>query len=84
MDTYCIRIEALENAFTVEVPDLEMIAEKKAAATKAKQADPYVGDCTEKYAAADVKAVLKIVSENLKKLPEGDYDKAFGEAATKK
>lgn len=83
-DRYRVSIEALENGFAVEVPDMEEIAKKQAAAKKAKQPEPYVGDCTKKFAARNVKEVLKIVGQALEKMPDAEYDAAFDEAAGKK
>ena len=86
--TYRVSIEPLENGYAVEVPDMEAIAKKKADAKKKagaeKSCDPYIGDCTKKYAAKSVKEVLKLVQASLEQLPEGEYDSAFKEAASKK
>lgn len=84
-DVFRIRIEQLENGYTVEVPDIAEMKAKKAAADKAKAKDPmacspYMGDCTQVFAAKTVKEVLKLVETSLKDLPEAAYDTAFEEA----
>jgi len=83
---YRVSVEQLENGFKVEVPDMEMIAKKMAEGKKAKppQLDPYCGDCQKSYAAKSVKEVLKLVQASLEQMPEGEYDAAFSEAASKK
>ena len=81
---YRISVEVLENGFAVEVPDMDAMAEKQAAAKKAKQSDPYMGDCMEKYAAKTVKEVLGFVKAALEKIPESEYDAGFKEASAKK
>lgn len=87
--TYRVSIEPLEDgAYTVEVPDMEAIAKKKAEAKKKSKdgccPEPYIGDCTKKYAAKSVKEVTKLVQAALEQLPEGEYDSSFDEAAKKK
>ncbi len=79
-----ISVEALENGFEVEVPDME--AMKKNMAEKRKQKGyesytPYAGDFTKKYAAKNVKEVIKLVNGALSGLPEMDFDTAFKEAS---
>lgn len=81
-----ISVEALENGFEVEVPDME--AMKKHMAEKRKQKGnenymPYFGDYTKKYAAKNVKEVIKLVNGALNGLPEMDFDAAFKEASAK-
>lgn len=88
-DKYRVSVEVLENGFKVEVPDMEAIA-KKQAENKKKQAQNgampgcYFGDMTKCYAAKTVKEVLKLVQASLEKMPEGEYDVAFSEAAKTK
>lgn len=82
MGDYTIRINALENAFTVEVPDAAKIKEKQAQAKKEKRDYPvYMGDCTKKYAAKSVPEVMKLVKGALAELPEIAYAEAFDEAS---
>jgi hypothetical protein len=79
---FVIRIKVLENGFTVEVPDVEMMKQKQAEAKKNKgMGMPYMGDCTETYAARTVPEVMKMVKGALAKLPEIAYAEAFDEAA---
>lgn len=83
---YRISIEVLENAFEVEIPDMEAMKKKMAEAKKAhKGAEtapmPYMGDLTKKYAAKSVKEVLALVKGSLEKMPENEYEAAFDEAA---
>lgn len=80
---YVIRIKPLENGFMVEVPDMEEIKKKQAAAKKSGNMSPYLGDCTESYAAKSVAEVLKLVKAALGQIPEADYAAAFEEATTK-
>lgn len=81
---YVIRIKPLENGFMVEVPDMEEIKKKQAAAKKSQGGSmPYIGDCTESYAAKSVAEVLKLVKAALGQIPEADYAAAFEEATTK-
>lgn len=81
---YVIRIKPLENGFMVEVPDMEEIKKKRAEAAKAKNGNmPYIGDCTESYAAKSVAEVLKLVKAALSQIPESDYAAAFEEATSK-
>ena len=84
-ERYRISIETVENGFIVELPDWEEITKKqKAAKSKNGMDSPcYIGDCTEKFTAKDVPAVVKLVKGALEKMPESEYDKAFGEAADK-
>lgn len=87
MGDYVIRIKPLENGFMVEVPDMDAIKKKQAEAAKASKGSglsmPYIGDCTESYAAKSVAEVLKLVKASLSELPESDYTAAFEEAVTK-
>lgn len=84
-DRVRICIETVENGFVVELPDWEAIAEKEKAAKKNNKSGMdtpcYIGDCTEKYTAKDIPAVIKLVKGALEQMPEADYDKAFNEAA---
>ncbi len=88
-DKFRISIEALENGFEVEVPDMEEIAAKKAAAKKAVGKnggigmDPYIGDCMKGYAAKSVKEVIALVTAAIQKMPtsEKEFDAAFEEAS---
>lgn len=81
-----ISVEILENGFEVEVPDMEAM-KKKMAEERKKRGDncsiPYYGDFTKKYAAKNVKEVVKLVTNALNGLPEMDFDAAFKEAAAK-
>lgn len=77
-----ISIEVLENGFKVELPDLSEIKQKQKDAKKAKQPEPYTGDCTESFVATDVRDVVRMVSDFLKALPN-EYDDAFDEATKK-
>ena len=82
MGDYTIRISALENAFTVEVPDAEMIKKKQAEQKKDKGNYPmYIGDCTKKYAAKSVPEVMKLVKTALADLPELAFAESFAEAS---
>jgi len=78
---YRVSVEVLENGFKVEVPDLEAVAKAVAAAKKAKQPDPYCGDCNKSYAAKTVKEVIKLVTTSLEGLADDGYDAAFNEAS---
>ena len=85
-ERYRVSIERIANGFTVEIPDLEAMAKKKAEAKKSAGKDspmsmPYMGDCVKKYAAKTVKEVLALVSGSLKTIPEAEFDAAFDEAA---
>lgn len=85
-ERYRISIERLANAFEVEVPDFEAMAKKRDEAKKMAKKDspmvePYMGDCTKKYAAKNVKEVLSFVEKSLKSIPEQEFDDAFDEAA---
>ena len=82
---YRICIETVENGFVVELPDWKQIAKKeKAVKGKSGMDMPcYIGDCTEKYTAKDIPAVIKLVKDALSSMPETEFDKAFGEAADK-
>lgn len=82
---YNIRIQVLENGFTVEVPDMDAIKKKQ---TESKKRDgpaamPYTGDCTETYAAKTVAEVMKLVKTALSQIPESEFSAAFEEATTK-
>ena len=81
---FTIRIEMLENGYTVEVPDVDKIneMEKKQKAGKGdSEPSPYYGDCTEKKVAKSTGEVLSIVKMALANLPEAEYDDAFKEAS---
>ena len=79
-----IRIEMLENGFTVEVPDYEkakeLEAKRKKQATKDYEPSVYLGDCTEKMVAKTAKDVMDIVGKAMAKLPQDTYADAFEEA----
>ena len=81
-DSYYVRVEVLENAFSVEVPDMEARA-KHAKKSKNGDAAPYYDEC-KKYAAKSVKEVLRLVKESLEKIPAAEFDSAFDDAASKK
>jgi len=78
-----ISVEALENGFEVEVPDMVAMKKKMMESKKKGDSMPYMGDMTKKYAAKSVKEVIRFVTGALNELPENDYDKAFNEAAGK-
>ena len=80
-----ISVEALENGFEVEVPDMPAMKKAMADHKKAKgdMAVPYMGDMTKKFAAKSVKEVIKLVTSALEGMPENEYGAAFDEAATK-
>jgi len=79
-----ISIEALENGFEVEVPDMDAMKKSMADAKKKSPGSmPYMGDMTKKFAAKSVKEVIKLVTSALEGMPESEYDKAFNEAASK-
>ena len=85
-ERYRVSVERLENGFEVELPDLEKMAEMKAAAKKKSSKDspmvePYMGDCVKKYAAKDLKEVLALVQGALKSIPQQEFDEAWNEAA---
>ena len=86
-ERYRVSIERLENGFSVEVPDFEEMAKKKAAAKKnagkdkSPMVEPYMGDCVKKYAAKNVKEVLAFVEQSLKSIPQQEFDEAWNEAA---
>jgi hypothetical protein len=82
MDNFIIRIEMLENGYTVEVPDIDAI-EKKEKESKGSPEMAYTGDCTEKKVAKTAGEVLSIVKAALANLPESEYDDAFEEASAK-
>jgi hypothetical protein len=86
--TYRVSVETLENGYSVEVPDMAAIAKKHADEKKMRgngsMPSMYMGDRTKKFAAKSVKEVLKLVQNSLEQLPEGEYDTAFSEAASKK
>ena len=82
-----ICIEMLENAYTVEVPDMAERNKREAAAKKNKGKDggmamPYMGDATKEYAAKTPEEVLALVKTALSTMtPEAKYAAAFEEAA---
>lgn len=81
---YCIRIEVIENGYTVAIPDVDAINAAEKAAKKSKsgaQAPVYYGAHTKEYAAKTVKEVLALVTPALKNLPQSQYDEAFDEAS---
>lgn len=80
MENFTIRIEMLENGYTVEVPDIEAINEKE---KESKDSPVYTGDCVEKKVAKTAGEVLSIVKDALANLPESEYDDAFEEASAK-
>lgn len=80
---YRVSVEVLENGFTVEVPDLAAIAKQEKAAGRKGDVAPYMGDHYKKFQAGSVKEVLEIVKTSLSKIPEGEYDAAFDDAAEK-
>lgn len=82
MENFTIRIEMLDNGYTVEVPDVDAI-EKKEKESKGKDYPVYTGDCTEKKVAKTAGEVLSIVKAALANLPESEYDDAFEEASSK-
>ena len=88
-ESVSIRIEQLENGFTVECPDLPALAKARAQKEKSKGVKdaPYIstypGDFTKKFSAKSVKEVIALVKSALEKMPENEYDVAFGEAAEK-
>lgn len=87
-EQYRISIEAIDNGFVIEIPDLAEIAKKKAEAKK-KSKDGccpsfYYGDCVKKLSARNVKEVQRIVGTALENLPEAEYSAAFDEATSKK
>ena len=82
-DSMRISIEAVENGFTVEIPDREAMKKAKAAAKKKSDVStPYRGYMMKEYVAKDAKEVLKLVEGALKTMPEMEYDEAFAEAST--
>lgn len=86
MKNFNIRIEMLDNGYTVEVPDLDAIAEHEKAKEKAKNSNTplmYMGDVVEKKVAKSAGEVLSIVKEALANLPENEYSDAFDEASEK-
>lgn len=79
-----ISIEALENGFEVEIPDTEAMKKSMAdSKKKCGESMPYMGDMTKKFAAKNLKEVIKLVTGALNGLPENEYDAAFNEAASK-
>lgn len=81
---FTIRIEMLENGYTVTVPDVDKINEmEKKAKGKADAPTPYYGDCTEKMVAKTPAEVLALVKDALANLPDLEYENAFNEAAKK-
>lgn len=80
---FTIRIEMLDNGYTVEVPDIDKIneMEKKHKSEKGGATSMYYGDATEKKVAKSTGEVLAIVKAALANLPEMEYDDAFKEAS---
>lgn len=87
MPTFRINIEVLENAYEVELPDLDAFNKAEADAKKNKGKNsgmgcsPYPGDFMKCYAAKTVDEVLALIKPALKKLPQQSFDEAFAEAA---
>lgn len=88
---YRIEIEALENGYTVSVPDYDaMAAKEKEAKARAKKngmsysPDYYIGNLTKEYAAKTVKEVMGLVQKAVNRLPsdseDAAYDAAYAEA----
>ena len=80
-ESFVIRIELLDNGYTVEVPDVAKITKKKAEDRKKGYSSSYYGDCTEKKVAKTTNEVLSLVKESLANLPETVYADAFDEAS---
>jgi hypothetical protein len=81
---FTIRIEMLENGYTVEVPDIDKINElEKKAKSKSDVSTPYYGDCTEKKVAKSTGEVMSIVKDALANLPDTEFETAFNEASKK-
>lgn len=82
---FTIRIEMLDNGYTVEVPDIDKIneMEKKEKSSKGDSPSMYYGDATEKKVAKSTGEVLAIVKAALANLPETEYADAFKEASDK-
>lgn len=82
---YTIRIEVLENGFTVTVPDMDARAVKYAEMHKKNYSGgSYMGDLTESYAAKNVAEVMRFVKAALDKMPDTEYESAFKEATKEK
>jgi hypothetical protein len=85
-----IEIEVLENAYEVELPDVDAYNKADAAAKKDKKSSsmgccsPYMGDFMKTYAAKTVDEVIALVKPALKNLPQTTFDEAFAEAAKMK
>lgn len=83
-DNFSVRIEVLENGYTVTVPDMEERAKKKAEAKAKKQEyAPYLGDCTETYVCKTIEEAMKYVKAALNEIPS-EYETAFKEATEKR
>lgn len=82
MSDWTIRIKMLENGYSVEVPDKEMIDKKMKENGKSKypSVSPYMGDCTKTYAAKSAGEVMKLVKKAISALPEHEYKASFAEA----
>jgi hypothetical protein len=77
----CIRIEVLENGYSVELPDIDAIDKAEAAAKKKPGGGvTYMGGYTKEYAARTVDEVIALVKPALKNLPQVQYDEAFTDA----
>lgn len=72
---FCIKIEAMENAFEVEIPDREAFDKAKTSKDM-----PYMGDYMKSYAAKTVDEVIALIKPALKNLPQSTFDEAFAEA----
>jgi predicted RNase H-like HicB family nuclease len=88
-ESYRITIEALQNGYVVEVPDMDLRAEKEKEAKKNHKGPgaPYVGymgDCTEKYACTTVDEVVTKIKGALSKLPESEFSEGFKAAVKEK
>lgn len=86
MSKFRIEIEVLENAYEVEIPDIDAFNKAEAEAKKpskggACMGSPYMGDFMKCYAAKTVDEVIALIKPALKNLPQTTYDEAFAEAA---
>lgn len=88
--TYTFTVRAIENGFTVTVPDYDAIQKKQEEAdTRAKKAgdrpypsDVYTGDCVKMFAAESLERAQDIIETAVKGIPvDGSdaYDKAWRE-----
>jgi predicted RNase H-like HicB family nuclease len=80
-ENYTVRIEVLENGFTVSIPDMAERQKRYAEAKKNKTSStPYMGDATKSFAAKTTAEVMKYVKSALEQIPETEYESAFKEA----